>query len=529
MSKLSEIFKNLQGKWENISRGKKIALGVSFAGLIVIAIYLAVSLSSSKYEILFSDLDPTDANTVIEKLKEKKITDYKVSGNSIYVPKEMKEELRLELAPQLTSGSKGWELLDSGTSFGATDEEMKIKYQRALQGELEKTIKSFPQIERARVALVLPEDSVFVKDSTPASASITLMMKPGQSLTDEQVKAIVALVSGSVKNLPSKNVQIIDDKMTLLTKDLFNDDAANLTSSTLKQQEMKKEYEKYLEDKVAEQLSKPFNNRNITVKINADLDFDAVENVTTKVDPKGTPISEKIIEENNNGNNTTTSQSPVDNNMTNGAVNSNNNLQGSTHKEQTTNYEVSKSETKTQKAPGSIKRITASVIINGNIDDSLKNQVTSIVAGAIGFDGQRGDSINVEGIVFDDTDSQNAKKALDEMKAQEEEEKKKQLYKYIAAGAGLFLLSILFIVLMRKGKKKNSEFDSLGNNISPKGIDVVVGDKNQMPQNQYKPIDLDLDDNNEKLHLEKEIKKYASEKPDQVVDIIKSWLAEDER
>lgn len=529
MDKLSEFFKNLYEKWKNVSKGKKIAFGVSFAGIIVVIIYLAVSLGSTKYAVLFSDLDPTDANIVIEKLKEKKISNYKISGNAVYVPEEVREELRLEMAPLLTSGSKGWELLDSGSSFGATDTEMKIQYQRALQGELERTIKSFPQVERARVALVLPEDSVFVKDSTPASASITLMMKTGKKLSDEQVKAIVALVRGSVKNLPSENVQIIDDNMTLLTKDLFNEDKTNLTAAASKQQEMKRNYEKQLEDKVMEQLARPFHNSNVTVKINADLDFDAVENITTTVDPKGTPISEKVVEENNGGTGSATSRNPVDNNMTNGAAGSNNNSQGSTHKEQTTNYEVGKSETKTQKAPGSVKRLTASVVINGNIDDALKTQITGLVAGAIGFDEERGDTINVEGIAFDETDSENAKKALDEMKAQEAEEKKLEMYKLIAGGAGLLVLFIILIVLIRKGKKKGSEFDALENNVVPKGIDVVVGSKSQKPEIEYKPIDFDLEDNNEKLHLEKEIKKYAAEKPDQVADIIKSWLVEDER
>ncbi|MCM8710969.1 flagellar M-ring protein FliF [Clostridium sp. SYSU_GA19001] len=530
MGKLSEIFKSSYEKWKNISKGKKIALSVSFLGALIAIIYLAVSLGATKYDVLFSDLDATDANIIIEKLKEQKIENYKISGNTIMVPEEMRDKLRLELAPQITSGSKGWELFDSSNAFGSTDTETKIQYQRALQGELEKTIKSFSQVDKARVALVMPEDSVFVKDSSPASASITLMMKPGQSLTQEQVKAIVALVSGSVKNLPRENIQVIDDKMQLLTQGLFDNDSADTGIAAEKQQQMKKNYEKELENKVLDQLSKPFKNK-VTVKINADLDFDAVQNVTNTIDPKGNKVSEKYIRDTNGNTTTRPSQSPVDNNMTNNTTTQNStNTENVTYQEETINYEYGKSETKTVKALGSVKRITASVIIDGNLDDTTKNQITSLVAGAIGFNENRGDIINVEGIKFDSTDADNAKKALEEMEAQQAEEKKLNQYKLIGAGAGLLGLLILIIVIFIRRKKGSSKVEEqLEAMSSPQGINVLIGDDEKQPKVQFKPIDFDMEENNEKLHIEKEIKRYAAEKPDQVADIIKSWLAEDER
>lgn len=528
MSKLSELFKSSYEKWKKISKGRKIAYGVSFAGIMAAIIYLTVSLSATKYAVLFSKLDASDANTVVQKLKDDKMS-YKISGNSISVPEEMRDELRLELAPQITTGSKGWELFDESNNFGSTDTEMNIQYQRALQGELEKTIKSFPQVENARVALVLPEDSAFVKDSAPASASITLMMKSGKTLSEDQVKAIAALVSGSVKNLPAKNVQIIDNNMKLLTQGLYDDDNTNTTTATAKQHEMKKDYEKYLEDKVMEQLARPFNSSNVTVKINADLDFDAVQNVTTAVDPKGTPVSEKTVEENNGNSNTNISQGPVDNNMSNTTAANTGTSGTSTSKEHTTNYEVGKSETKTQKAPGSVKRITASVIINGNLDDALKSQITDIVASTIGYDTKRGDAITVEGIRFDDTNAQNAQKALQEMQSQEAQKNKMKLYTLIGGGAGAVILAVILLVMFRKKNKGTDELAAFEDMEAPKGIDVVIGDKEQKPQVEFKPIDFDAESNNEKVHVEKEIKRYATEKPDQVADIIKSWLSEDER
>lgn len=531
MNKLSDMFKSLFDKWKSLRNGVKIALGASFIALVVIGIYLAVSLGSTKYDVLFANLDSNQSKTVMDKLKEKKITDYKVSGSSILVPTNQVDTLRLELAPEIDSASSGWTLFDTGNTFASTDAELKIKYQRALQAELEKTIKSFPQIDKARVALVLPEESVFVKDSTPASASITLIMKSGQALNDDQVRAIVALVTGSVKNLPKENVQVVDEKMKLLSKDIFKDDNLTISNATDKQQQIKKDTEKQLENKVMEQLSKPFKNK-VTVKVNADLDFDAVQSVTNTVDPKGTVVSEKYTRDTNGNVTNRPSQSPVDNNMTNNSPTQNNTATSNvTHEEETKNYEISKSETKTQKAPGSVKRVTASVVIDGNIDDAQREQIKGLVANAIGYDDKRGDSISVEGIRFDSTDLDNAKKALDDLKLAEAQEKKMKLYKQlVAAGAGALILLIFIITMVRKRKKSSPQEEQLEAIVSPKGIDVLVGEEEELkPQVEFKPIDFDMEDVSERSHIEKEIKRYATEKPEQVADIIKSWLAEEER
>lgn len=528
MGKLSEIVKGLIGKFNSLSKLKKIALGVGVIGIVVVSIYLTMTLGATKYGVLFNNLDANDAKTVMDQLTTKKVTNVKVSGNSILVPADQVDQLRLELAPQLSSGSKGFELFDSSSTFGSTDADMKIKYQRALQGELEKTIKSFPQIDNAKVNLVLPDDSVFVKDSTPASASVTLIMKQGQTLSKDQVKAIVALLTGGVKNLPKENVQIVDDKMQLLTDNIFNDDSSQISGDTDKQQKLKKDYESALEAKAMDQLSKVYKNK-VTVKVNADLNFDATQNDTTKVDPKGTIVSEKYIRDTNGNVTTKPSQSPVDNNMTNSATTTQTNNAGTvTHQEETNNYEISKSETKTVKAPGSVNRLTASVIIDGTVDAALQTQIQNLVSGAIGLDTTRGDTIAIAGMKFDTTAADAAKQALDQMKQVQAQEAKMKLYKEIGIGGGALILLIMLFALLRKKKKSTSEEEQLDALVSPKAIDVLVGDASTPPI-EFKPIDFENQGNSERGHIEKEIKRYATEKPDQVADIIKSWLAEDER
>lgn len=119
-------------------------------------------------------MDSNDSGTVLQKLKDKKV-EAKVEGNNILVPKDKVDELRMQMLSEvpLTNGSQGFEILDK-SQFGETDQEMKINYQRALQGELERTIKGFPQVDNTRVHLVLPEETAFVKETQPGRASVTL-------------------------------------------------------------------------------------------------------------------------------------------------------------------------------------------------------------------------------------------------------------------------------------------------------------------------------------------------------------------
>lgn len=143
MKKLLEKVKGLLEKFKSQSKKIKIAVIVAILAVIIAIVSGIIFYSSSnKYQILFSNLDPTDSQTVVNTLEEGKNV-YKIEGNSILVPSDKVDELRLKLAPNLTSGSKGYELMDAGSSFGMTDEEFKIKKNRMQQGELEKTIKKF--------------------------------------------------------------------------------------------------------------------------------------------------------------------------------------------------------------------------------------------------------------------------------------------------------------------------------------------------------------------------------------------------
>lgn len=524
MGKLSETMKGLLQRVKDMRRGMKIALGVSIVAVILAAVFLGFYSSSNKYGLLFNNLDTNDAKLVSDKLKELKV-DTKIKGNAIYVPKAQVDQLRLELSPEITNGSKGFELMDGGNSFGMTDEEFKIKKQRMLQGEIEKTIKSFPQIQNARVHITPAQDSAFVRDTKPGKAAVYIQLKPSNKLSLEQVKSIVSLVAGASQNIPKENVEVIDDKMNLLSRDLFKDENEQLASSgsVEKQQVIEADFERKLELALMDLLEPSIGSGKVKVKVNSDLDFDSKQKTQVVVDPNKVPVSEKISKETNSTNGDKLTQSPVDNNMNNGAAGTANNNSTSSKEESQTNYEVGKTESKTISAPGEVKRITASVVVDGNLDAASTQKIKNIVAGAIGYKQDRGDEISVESLPFDPELKNLAKKELEDMQKQAEAAKKMQLYKTIAmAAGGLLAIIIIIIALRKKSKPKEQPLEEAV------GLDIVIGDEIAAKDKiQYAPIDFEVND--EKSHIEKEIKQYATNKPEQVAEIIKSWLIEDER
>jgi len=520
MKKLLEKVKGLLEKFKSQSKKIKIAVIAAILAVIIAIISGIIYSSSDKYQILFSNLDPADSQTVVKTLDEGK-NDYKIEGNAILVPKEKVDELRLKLAPNLTSGSKGYELMDAGSSFGMTDEEFKIKKTRMQQGELEKTIKGFEQIEEARVHITEAKDSVFVKDSEPGKAVVRLTLKKGAKLSEDQVKAIVALVSGGTSNIPRANVDVLDQNANLLTKDINNEQNGQVSSEEIsKQQEAEKSAENNLKKKIMDILEPTIGANKVKVSVTVNLDFDAKQNTKTAVDPNKVIISQENNKEaSTGGTEVATSQSPVDNNMTNSITNTNGDKSTSSKENQKTNYEVGKSESKTISAQGTVKKITAAVSIDGVLDDAQRQQIETLVGSAIGYDALRGDKVTVAGMPFDKT-IEEAVKAEEQAKTAEAAASS-NLRMMIGAGIlGAALLGLIIFLIIKRRKKKIVEEEQLLNTL----IDDSIIPKE--PED-FGPIEFEA--KTQKSHLENEIKKYAMEKPEQVVEIIKSWLTENER
>lgn len=523
MGKLQDFFKGLLEKWKALSNGKKIAISSLVIGIIVILIYVGISASKPKYSVLFSELDPKDSGNVVEILKEEKI-DYKIDGNSILVPQEKVAPLKMEILSKVdfTSGSKGFEIFNND-SMVSTDFENQIKYQKALQGEIERMIKSFEEVKDCKVILKLPEKDTFAIKENPnkATAAVSIKLKSGsKQLQDEQTKTIVSLLTGAVENLPKENVHIAVNGIKLATSNLFEKDGEESTF-TNKQQEIKAAKEEALKQGILNVL-KPVYGSGVNVAVNADLSFDAIE-IQSKDYKKGVVVSEHDIETNDKNNDNNISSSPIDNNMSNrGTDNTNNNNNTSQHKESTKNYNVPEVVRKEIQAPGKLSKVSVSVTVDetaGRLDDGSKEKIRSTVASAIGFDATRGDTISVQGFNFKNGTTDIMDTANQELKVSELDNEKKQLERRIGIAVGAIMLLISTLLVYRKLRKKDEE-----DYMEEFTDEDLISPKEPV---SFEPIIFEKED--EKSHVEKEVKKYAQSKPDQVAEIIKSWIAEDER
>ena len=200
---MNELLKPLMERWNKLSGTKKSISVVMAIAILLAAVFFVQWLTKVEYAPLMTNLDPKNASAVVEKLKELGI-DYKLEnqGTTIGVPKDKVYETMIQLAGAgiLNDTGVGFEIFDQ-QKLGATDFDNNINLLRAMQEELRRTIVAFEEIERARVHLVLPKDSLFIEEEQPASAAITIELKPLAKLKPEQVKGIIDLVSSSVPNL----------------------------------------------------------------------------------------------------------------------------------------------------------------------------------------------------------------------------------------------------------------------------------------------------------------------------------------
>lgn len=521
MSKIADLIAKIKGVFNGMSKVRKISIGLITAVVIIAIVALIITTGKTKYTALFNNLDATDSQNIVTKLKEESIP-YKVdnSTNTIMVPDGQVGQLRLQYAAEIKSGSIGLEIFDTSSQLGISDAEFNVKYQRALQGEIERTIKSFEQVEDVKVNIVLPEDSTFVKDTAPASVSITLKLKPGTELSEEQVRAIVSLVSTSVKNLPKENVQIVDNNMRLLTDDLFEGSEENSSVTASTQLEEKKNFENYLEEKILSQLESMYGQGRVKANVNAVLNFDSVSTVTTTVD-KTPPIVSQNISINASETENTTGNSPVDNNLSN-VISEYMNEGKISSANQTTNYNSDGKTTEEKvSALGKVTDISAAVAIdNAELTERQLNDVKKLVNKTIGQSKENEDDTIVMAYEFDPELKANIQKNLEAMEAADKAAAQKKLYTMIGFGAAALISLLVFAVVLRKRRSKKDELEMLETE------DVILDELPIENEINFKP--LDLEQKSQKDHVEDEIRKYAVNKPDQVAEIIKSWIVSDE-
>ncbi|WP_285717743.1 flagellar basal-body MS-ring/collar protein FliF [Pelosinus sp. IPA-1] len=460
---------------------------------------------------LFTEMEAKDAGEVREKLKEMKVY-HEIGGNgtAIMVPSKDVYRIRLDLASQgLPRGNKGFEIFEQ-SKFGATEFQNKVNLIQALQGELARTIEQMAEVEKARVHIVLTEDSLYKKNEKPATASIMLKLRTGTQLSKDQVKGIVNLVAHSIQGLKPENVTVVDQMARVLNEQ--NDASTAGANATLTQIEMTKKVQDDLQKNVQSLLEQVLGPNKAAARVNVELSFDqrTVDKQTFEpvVDDKGIVRSSQELNENFKGGSPnapggvpgTTSNVP-------GYVTANNSQSNYEKKEVTRNYEINETKEKVIATPGSIKRLTVAVLVDASVNKAQQDSILKTVTSAIGVNAVRGDTVSVESITFNT-------EAADKQRKEEldyENQQKQALWLKIAL-AILAVLGVLYIVRSRR-KVTNEELED----------EVAATTEPVMPI-----VETEMTAQEKQLvEKRKELEKLAKTKPEDVAQLIKVWLSEE--
>ncbi len=423
---LKAIFEQVVTLYQRLNQKQKwVIIGTIVAVVAFISFLVVYNSTSSKtpiddgYRVLFENLTPQDAGLIIQQLEKEQVPYRIKKEDTIEVPKNYVYEQRIKIAslgiPKTTK--VGFELFDK-KDFGATDFDQQIKFLRAIEGELSKTIESLSPIEKANVHIAMPKESVFVSKATPPTASVVLQIKPNMILSAKQVSGIKNLVAASVERLSPDNVKVVDDNGQPM------DDIDELTQSkelARAQIRYKKEFEHNYEDKIVKILSPLVGGGDkVVAKVTIDFDFSQQKSVKEEFAPENVIRSESALEEKREG------YKEKEIGGVPGAVSNigpvqgldDNNIKEKYEKNQvTTNYEITKTTSDITREFAIIKRVTAAVVVDGKyekkVDDAgneivnfikLSNEevenITNIVKNSIGFNLQRGDEVTVSNFEF---------------------------------------------------------------------------------------------------------------------------------
>lgn len=391
-------------------------LAVSVAGFIFGLVYF---MNRVEYVVLYANISPEDANAVVDRLKEQKVP-YQLDdgGRTVRVPSDRVDEMRILMAGSGMSvgGGVGFEIFDK-TNFGVTDFVQQVNYKRALEGELARTIAGLAEVSQARVHLVLPKETLFATEEGEGKASVVVKLKMGRSLTQSAVTGIVNLIASSVDGLRPESVSVLDAYGRLLSKPSAGDANEMLTDA---QSRMKADVERQTSAKIVSILEPIVGEGRVRANVTADLDLDKVEETEEKFDPQSTVVRSQQKSNETSGTGGPGGPPGTQGNQPQGTTVAASAAAGNQQFNRTTeltNYEVSKIVRHRVDPYGTVKKLSAAVIV----DDQMKKgkdkkgveqivfaprtaedlkKFRDLVAAAVGIDAARGDQLTVENLAF---------------------------------------------------------------------------------------------------------------------------------
>jgi flagellar M-ring protein FliF len=421
---IAEFASQVGAVFKTLTAGKLISLTILIVATVWGLIVLINWSGSPEYLPLYSQLSAEDAGEVVARLKEQKIT-YKLShdGGTIQIPREKVYDVRLELASQgLPRGSGvGFEVFDN-TKLGMTDFVQNINYQRALQGELSRTINGLSEVESSRVHIVIPPRSLFVEEQEQATASVILKLRRGRWLSEDQINGVVHLISSSVPRLAPENVTIVDQKGQMLAgADDETPTASKVSSDHLEFQERK---ERLLEKSVLSMLEQVLGKDKAIVRVSCDLDFMQQESTEELYLPQNQVVrSEKSSNESSSKDKSSPQGVPgmASNISKEKAAGSQTTRPSAFNKQDLTrNYEIGKTVSRKVMPVGQLNKLSVAVIVDGTYTTTVTGKgdkkreeikyeprtteemakLSALVKRAVNFDTARGDKVEVTNIPF---------------------------------------------------------------------------------------------------------------------------------
>ena len=413
-----------------LDRAQRMRLGAGVALLVAAAVAAVVMGRQPDYRVLFSNLGDKDGGAVVAQLSQMNVPyKYSEGGGAILIPAERVHDVRLRLATQgLPKGSvAGFELMESN-KFGMTQFQERLNFQRGLEGELTRSIQALSSVQSARVHLALPNQNGFFREQQKPSASVLVSLHPGRILDRAQLAGIVHLVASSVPELAPSAVSVLDDTGKLLSQSPDSTAGAEINAQQLLYvQQLEQQYSRRIMD-----ILEPVVGRdNVKAQVTAEVDFSQTESTSEQFRPNQTPDSsavrsQQVLESRGSSTKTATgvpgavanqppapSAAPI--NGANPAPNAGG-QQGTEEqtnkRESTTNYEVDKTVKVVRGSTGAVKRLSAAVVVNyQSAEDKGKTvtkaltpeqieQMTALVRETIGFNRERGDSVNLMNAPF---------------------------------------------------------------------------------------------------------------------------------
>lgn len=520
---LKEYIGQLRELWAKLNKRTKIIIGMGIGLVFIAFIILILYGSGPQYQTLFSQLDPKDADSIMEKLDEQGIS-YQLAegGSTIKVPASVVYKTRLNMAGEglPTQGVVGFEIFDQ-SNFGTTDFERRVNYYRALGGELSRSIQAMDAVEYAKVQITAPRESLFVEEEQGAEASVLVKFIPEYQISQSQVKAMMNLVASAVKGLKTEDVTIVDTSGNLLSSDLKNDDENSFDQElTINQFELQRQLSDEIRRDLRAMLTRVLGPNNFTVQVKARMNFDQrqVESKTYSpvVDDEGIIRSRQERQENYQGNINGVGGVPG----TTSNVPQYQELEGEegagsySSSDIVTNYEINERHEHRIYSPGSIEYLSAAVIINNNLAEEDLEKIRGAVQAAIGYDHERGDTVTVTSLNFDNS----LEEELASARSAEAAARRTKMLIYAGLIGFILLLLVISLFVFRRSTRTGEEGKG------QHALDYMVDD--ELEDEVATAAEL-TDEQKKRMKIREQLTELINDKPEEVTEMIKSWLVDE--